>query len=937
MKIKRKAQFVLSVLAAASILTAQLAVGATASDAYSEYKADISSAASAGNALELKASDYTAYSAGVAETSDDGSISIGADKAVDYVFSVPTDSVYNIYLSYAPVSDNRSAVDFGIKLDGDYPFDAAAKLNFPTAWNNETQEFDVDENGNQLTPKQVVSTEFFTYPAQDETGVEIKPYEFFLSAGAHKLTLIAVDNGVKLSAIKLVPPESDVPYEDYIKQYDKSADNDAEPLVLEAEAAINKTSTALIPYSDTLNANVSPSDSKRTMLNYIGGSSWGATGEQMSWKFNVKKDGLYKLAFNYKQSDSINRSSYRHLTVDGKTPFAEAREMEFEYSSKWKYYEFGDGDEPYLIWLTEGEHTFTLEVTLGAKYADYYDRLNVIVEDLNDIYLSIIKITGSSPDVNRDYELFTQIPDLEESLTENYEKLDKLTNDIISDSGDDVNELAASFQNMLRIIKKMLNSPYRAHDYVSSFYSSFSSISTWLQDMKNMPLRLDYVGIMPEDASADNSVSLFQGLKFRFSRFITSFTTDYDVEYDSNDKNTITVWTTKGRDQANALEVLIKQDFTPETGIKVNLKVVSASLINGLLSNSYPDVMLGMSRTDPVNYGIRNALYDLRQFDDYEEVIKRYQEGADVPYTYGGAAYALPVDQTFYIMFYRTDIMQKLGIEVPQTWSEFIKASVQIQRNNMEVYIPFTTIQQAGTVNAGVGSIGMYPTLMLQRKLPLYNDEGTATALNTPAAIRVFDEWIEMYTDYKIQKTADFYNRFRMGIMPLGIAAYSTLYNFVQMAPEIQGKYALALVPADDETGSRAVAGGGSGTVIINKSTKHDVAWEFLKWYTSAETQTEYSRRVESILGLVGRLQTANVEALNNMEWESDQLKVINEQWKLVEEIPEIPGSYYLTRSIDQAYWSVINGVENSKDAIARWSASADAEIERKYLEYGVK
>jgi len=57
-------------------------------------------------------------------------------------------------------------------------------------------------------------------------------------------------------------------------------------------------------------------------------------------------------------------------------------------------------------------------------------------------------------------------------------------------------------------------------------------------------------------------------------------------------------------------------------------------------------------------------------------------------------------------------------------------------------------------------------------------------------------------------------------------------------------------------------------------------------------------------------------------------------QWENVEELPEIPGSYYLTRAIDQAFWAVVNGESNGKDAILKWSEVADAEISRKIKEY---
>lgn len=931
MKIKTAPKFILSSLLAVC-LAAQGLFGAAAGG-YSEYKLNGSSASAADEVISINGAEFVAVTGDAA--AENGALKSDGSGTANYEFSVPSDARYNIYLTYAALDKNKSSVDIGIKLDGEYPFEEASKLTFPTAWCNEVSEFAVDTNGNQLTPKQVMISDYYSRLAKDNTGVEVMPYEIFLSAGRHTLSVVGCGDGFSIKSIKLVPPEEDISYSEYIKQYSNKSSKPVEAIVLEGEAATKKTSFAIIPKSDTLDASVSPSSPKNTMLNYIGGTSWQSAGEAVSWGVEVKQSGLYKLTFHYKQVENINRSSYRHLTVDGRTPFAEAREVEFEYASKWKYKELGDGDEPYLIWLEAGYHNLTLEVTLGEKTAGYYTQLDEITQELNRTYLNIIKITGPSPDTSRDYDLFNQIPDLQESLESNYKKLNALTAEVESDDGGKTSEMAAAFKNMSRVLKNMIDKPYNAHEYVSTYFSNYSTLSTWLQDMKEMPLSLDCMVVSTPDDAVINKVSFIEKLKYRIIRFLTSFTTDYDNISGADGENTITVWSTLGRDQASALDVMIKQDFTEKTGINVNLKIVSASLINGLMSNEYPDVMLGLSRTDPVNYGIRSALYDLKKFDDYDEVIARFQKGADIPYTYNGSAYALPETQSFYIMFYRTDILERLGLEVPKTWDEFIEASVTIQRNNMEVYIPYTSIASAGTVNLGIGSIGLFPTFMLQNGLPLYNEEHTATAINTPEAISVFEYWTKMYTDYKMQKTLDFYNRFRMGICPIGIAGYGTYFSLVQMAPEIQGKYSMALVPSMTSTGSNAVAGGGSGCAIINRSDKPDKAWEFLKWYTSAEVQSEYSKRVESILGLVGRITTANVEALNNMEWDKEQLSILNEQWKAVEEIPEIPGSYYLIRSVDQAYWSVVNSGANAKDAIAEWNASADAEIERKHREYG--
>lgn len=47
--------------------------------------------------------------------------------------------------------------------------------------------------------------------------------------------------------------------------------------------------------------------------------------------------------------------------------------------------------------------------------------------------------------------------------------------------------------------------------------------------------------------------------------------------------------------------------------------------------------------------------------------------------------------------------------------------------------------------------------------------------------------WTRFYTDYSFPLTYDFYNRFRTGEMPLGLAPYSMYNTLSALAPELDG------------------------------------------------------------------------------------------------------------------------------------------------------
>ena len=137
-----------------------------------------------------------------------------------------------------------------------------------------------------------------------------------------------------------------------------------------------------------------------------------------------------------------------------------------------------------------------------------------------------------------------------------------------------------------------------------------------------------------------------------------------------------------------------------------------------------------------------------------------------------------------------------------------------------------------------------------------------------------------------------------------------------------------------DGTVDHTVAASGSGCVILNTSKDKEAAWEFLKWWTSADTQVSYNSEIESVLGKISRISTSNIEAFERFGWDSEDLKILNQQRSFIKEIPEIPGSYYVSRSLKQAFWSVYNNGENFKDALLKWSDEANDEITRKIAQY---
>ena len=124
-------------------------------------------------------------------------------------------------------------------------------------------------------------------------------------------------------------------------------------------------------------------------------------------------------------------------------------------------------------------------------------------------------------------------------------------------------------------------------------------------------------------------------------------------------------------------------------------------------------------------------------------------------------------------------------------------------------------------------------------------------------------------------------------------------------------------------------------------ATKHpDESWEFLKWWTSTETQTLYGREMESLMGASARVATANTEALANLSWPMRDYRALVEQMQYVRGIPQVPGGYYTWRNINNAFYTITTDTATNnttpREALMDKVYYINAEINYKRTEFAL-
>lgn len=908
--------------------------GFVSENSYADYLSKYADAELTEETVEVPASGYSSYDGEIElfENYADKQNTVLTDESgyIEWTVNVPKAGFYNIKADYLTYGGNDLTVERTVYIDGEIPFDEAKYLTFERLYKDVTSTPAKDLDGNDIRPGQEQLQVWQEKFLSDASGYYKEPLKFYLTQGHHTVRFAGEREPLMLLQITLCADESVPTYEEYIKMYDSKDNVSGEAKIIQAEEMYQKSEKSNYPINDRTSSFTQPQAAYSILLNTVGGTRWQKVGSSISWIIEVDESGYYKIAPRYKQDYISGVKVYRKLTINGRVPFKGADNLVFDYDTKWQCEPLGNEKEDYLFYFEKGkEYVVEMEVTLGDM-DNILRRTQATLNELNDIYKEILMITGASPDKYRDYSFDKLIPDTLENLTVQANELKEIKEEFES-VNEASGERVAQLTKMEYLIRRMAEDSSEIAGKFSTFQDNLSALGTWITSMSNQPLSFDYIAVIPESGETPRAEGNFlQNLGFQFKLFSASFVVDYSnigrIEDTSKADSSIKVWVSSGRDQMNTIRSLINSDFTKNTGIAVDLELVTAgTLLRSVAAGKAPDVSLGNAINDPINLALRNAVYDLKSFDDYDEVVKRFFESAMVPYTYRNKVYALPETMHFNVMFYRKDILEELGLEAPTTWNEWDSVISELSKKNMQVGLPHDQ--------------NMLLTFMYQLGSELYNDDGKSVNLDSKEAYYSFEKLTEYYTLYDFETEYDFVNRFRSGEMPLAIADF-TLYNQLALfAPEIQGDWGMALVPGtvtEDGTVNKVYSFVGTSTIMLNGTKNPEACWEFMKWWSSTEIQASYCNEMETVINASAKQPTANLEALKKLPWASDDLKTLITAYGCLKGTPQVPGGYYVDRTYGFAFNRVINDSEDPSETLQRYIESINSELTRKRREFGI-
>lgn len=848
---------------------------------------------------------------------------------------LPATGDYQVYVEYrvpAPlVTDNVVDVLCG---------EAGGEAVLPALWADGEDTYPVDPYGNELPPKQQSVDAFVLGGLCDHMDPDLGLFRFSLDAGEAVLTITAKTQDMEIRGLYFVPEATQESYAAYRERLGRAGETAGVLKILEGEKYAVK-SDSFLRGGSTNDPSLYPYHTFDKLINVLEPASFKQAGQKVLYTVDIEEAGWYTLSFKYSQYSDAGKPVYRAVEIDGRVPYAELAAVQFPQTGLNSYVQLtpeADGT-PAMVYLTAGRHTLALKAVLGPMKAAF-DDLTAVMADINALSMDLQKLTAGVKDENRTWDMDVYLPDAVPRVKACAAKLREVYG-YLATLQDGKPAYADMLLSAAETLDKLAKEPRKLPNKTNLLHVGDNSVAkrlgTVIGRLTDMPMGLDQLYLSSGTELPAGKVSFVNRVGNSVRAFAGSFIPGLSGDYAASrqDSEELTVWVNRPIQYVQAMQQLVDAGYNRIYGANVRLSIMpnEQKLILSNASGTSPDLVLGVSYWTPFDFAVRGAAKDLLEYDDFLEFYaEQYNLEGLVPLFYNGGVYGAAETQDFQVLYYRKDILQTLGLEVPDTWDDVKGMMPTLLRYSMNFNIPIANL-------VGFKSYHVTAPFIYQNGGTFYEEDGMHTAIREPDAVRGFAEMTEMFTIYGAQQSVpSFYQSFRFGKVPLGISGFSTYMQLQEAAPELKGQWDIALVPGTvtgDGDILRYQMADSTACMIFENTDQPDEAWQFLKWWLSKETQIEYAYNLRSSFGPEYQWNTANLEAFRELPFPEAHKQVILKQLEDQKENLRHPANYMVEREVSEVWNNVVVNGMPLMEAIDKAVMNSDREILRRMQEFG--
>lgn len=250
-----------------------------------------------------------------------------------------------------------------------------------------------------------------------------------------------------------------------------------------------------------------------------------------------------------------------------------------------------------------------------------------------------------------------------------------------------------------------------------------------------------------------------------------------------------------------------------------------AKMHSAVQAGNAPDVATVEYQTIP-SFLLEGELVDLSQYGADQHADKfvgwQWQQVG-----FGGTVYAIPQASAPMGLFYREDLFDEWGIEVPETWAEFEQAAREVRQADPDAYI----------CTFPPGNSAWFTALAWQAGAQWFGTQGDTWTVNidSPQTRKVAEYWNRLIEDDLIKTEPDFQTGWYKDLQEGHIVAWpSAQWGDAILrgnAPDTGGRWRVAPIPQWEDSGRFVSSHWGGSSVAVLKGSEHpEEALEFAIW-----------------------------------------------------------------------------------------------------------
>ena len=311
----------------------------------------------------------------------------------------------------------------------------------------------------------------------------------------------------------------------------------------------------------------------------------------------------------------------------------------------------------------------------------------------------------------------------------------------------------------------------------------------------------------------------------------------------SSDKvTTISVWGMG--EEAKSIPKIAELFVAENPNIKVDVQTLPwdtahDKLLTAVASKKGPDVVQ-MGTTWIPEFANAKALMDLTPYLDEYPGLKQenFYPGSVETGTFEDSYVGIPWYIDTRVLYYRTDLLNEVGYDqAPKTWEEMIDASKKLTARGEGKY----------GFSLDVKEQSLSFMLARQNGSTLFDADGKPL-FNQPEFVDTVKYMQQFFTDKStpMDLGIDAVQGFRGdGITPMFISGPWMVQMINDQAPELEGKWATAVLPAGKENNFSSL--GGANLSIFEFTKNQEASLKFVEFMAKPETQLKWMELTKSL------------------------------------------------------------------------------------------